>query len=279
MKASLPQPRTAFGRISAELVRRFFAHDVGRDSAALTYYLLFAIFPLLIFSSALIGMLGLDIESTRDVLEEVVPLPVVDIVTNYLAYVTSHPSRNLMIFSLIFSIWFPMRATSCLTHSIRKAFGQDPPKNALKKLFGNFLFSLWLIAAIAVSLFLIVVGRRLLEFVGHYITISDAFISLWSYLRFVMLALVMTVLLATLYMLAQGMRCPLRRVLPGIIFSLCTWMALSAGFSLYVERIAHYAEFYGSIATIVVLLLWLFISASMLILGAEFCAALQKKQD
>ena len=273
------RPRTAFGRIFADLVQRYTTHDVARDSAALTYYLLFAIFPLLIFISALVGMLGLNLQSTMLFLDEVLPAPVADTVENYLEFVTRNPSRNLMIFSMVFSIWFPMRATNCLTHSIRKAFGQTPPASALRKQFGNFLFSLWLILSISVSLFLILVGRRLLEFVGRFITISPLFITLWTNLRFVVLALVMMVLLAVLYMLAQGSRCPLSRVLPGILFSLCTWLLLSGAFALYVERVAHYAELYGSIATVVVVLLWLYISATMLIIGAEFNGALLQYQQ
>ena len=57
MKPIRSRPRTAFGRIAAAMVRRYYAHDVARDSAALTYYLLFAIFPLLIFISTLLGAL------------------------------------------------------------------------------------------------------------------------------------------------------------------------------------------------------------------------------
>lgn len=56
-------PRTAAGQITVQLVRRYYLHDVGRDSAALTYYLLFALFPLLVFISTLLGILKLDVDS------------------------------------------------------------------------------------------------------------------------------------------------------------------------------------------------------------------------
>ena len=52
-------PRTHAGRLAADMVLRYYTHDVARDSAALTYYLLFAIFPLLIFISTLLGLLEL----------------------------------------------------------------------------------------------------------------------------------------------------------------------------------------------------------------------------
>ena len=51
-------PRTAAGQITVQLVRRYYLHDVGRDSAALTYYLLFALFPLMVFVSTLLGILS-----------------------------------------------------------------------------------------------------------------------------------------------------------------------------------------------------------------------------
>ena len=273
-KYSVWQPRSTFGQVISSLFDRFVRHDIARDSAALTYYLLFAIFPLLIFISTMVGIFGLNLESTMAFLDDVVPAAVAEIAENYLIYVSTHPSRNLMIFSLIFSIWFPMRATSCLTHSLRKAYGRLMPQSRGKMHLSHFLFSLLLIVTISLSLLLILVGRRLLEFVGRFVVISPLFITLWSSLRFVVLALLMVIMLAILYMLAQETRCPLSYVLPGILGSLCAWMLLSGAFSYYVEHRAHYAELYGSIATIVVVLLWLYMSAMVLLCGAEFNAIL-----
>jgi membrane protein len=122
MKTSkLYAPRTGFGRLAGDMIRRYYVHDVARDSAALTYYLLFAIFPLLIFVSTLLGVLELDIASITAVLAPILPSDVVDIIRTYLEYVAANQSRQLLWFSLVFSIWFPMRSTGCLMHSLRKA--------------------------------------------------------------------------------------------------------------------------------------------------------------
>ena len=66
-------PRTALGQTAAQMIRRYYLHDVARDSAALTYYLLFAIFPLLIFVSTLLGILELDVDSIVTGLRQIVP--------------------------------------------------------------------------------------------------------------------------------------------------------------------------------------------------------------
>ena len=267
-------PRTGFGRLAADMVQRYYAHDVARDSAALTYYLLFAIFPLLIFISTLLGLLELDIAYITSVLEPLFPADVLNVVRSYLEYVPANPSRQLLWFSLVFSIWFPMRASGCLMHSLRKAFGRSAPESLWRSQLRILLFTVWLIVVIAVTLCLVVVGRTVLEFVGRFVSVTEAFITAWSSLRFVVLALVMVVTLVLLYMLSQGQRRPLREVLPGVASSLAAWMVLSMAFSYYVEHVGQYSVLYGSIATVIVVLLWLYMSGQVLILGAEFSAAL-----
>ena len=269
MKTSkLYAPRTGFGRLAGDMIRRYYVHDVARDSAALTYYLLFAIFPLLIFVSTLLGVLELDIASITAVLAPILPSDVVDIIRTYLEYVAANQSRQLLWFSLVFSIWFPMRSTGCLMHSLRKAFGRSAPENILLGQLRTLLFTIWMIFVIGLTLALVVVGRRALYF------LSETFISVWGYLRFIILGLVMAISLGILYQLALGQRRPLREVLPGVGSSLAAWLLLSMAFSYYVENMARYAQLYGSIATIVVVLLWLYMSGQVLILGAELSASL-----
>ena len=88
----------------------------------------------------------------------------------------------------------------------------------------------------------------------------------------------MVVTLVVLYMLSQGQRRPLREVLPGVASSLAAWMVLSMAFSYYVEHVGQYSVLYGSIATVIVVLLWLYMSGQVLILGAEFSAALTEEK-
>lgn len=275
MKTSkLYAPRTGFGRLAGDMIRRYYVHDVARDSAALTYYLLFAIFPLLIFVSTLLGVLELDIASITAVLAPILPSDVVDIIRTYLEYVAANQSRQLLWFSLVFSIWFPMRSTGCLMHSLRKAFGRSAPENILLGQLRTLLFTIWMIFVIGLTLALVVVGRRALYFLSGFLPLPETFISVWGYLRFIILGLVMAISLGILYQLALGQRRPLREVLPGVGSSLAAWLLLSMAFSYYVENMARYAQLYGSIATIVVVLLWLYMSGQVLILGAELSASL-----
>ena len=261
-------------RLVGQMVSRYYEHDVARDSAALTYYLLFAIFPLLIFISVLVGAMKLDVEGITRFLTNVAPPAVAGIVKSYLTYVTGNVSRQLLWFSLVFSIWFPMRATSCLMHSLRKAFGYGRPSSIWGSVLRTLIFAVLLIFTIALTLLLSMVGRRALHLISSKGSIPEWFITAWSYLRFVLMALVMAFMLAALYMLAVGRMLPAYRVLPGIVISLAAWLLVSMAFSYYVEHFARYAVLYGSIATIVVVLLWLYWSGAVLIMGAELNGAI-----
>lgn len=88
------------------MVRRYFDHHVGRDSAALTYYLLFALFPLLIFLSNLVGIMSVDISGFLYEIRAFIPQEALDIIEQYFTYVSRDSSPRLLWFSLIFPFTF-----------------------------------------------------------------------------------------------------------------------------------------------------------------------------
>ena len=256
------------------LIRRYFDHHVARDSAALTYYLLFALFPLLIFLNNLVGLLSFDVEGLLLELSAVIPRDVVDLLRQYLGYVSRVSSRTLLWFSLVFTIYFPYRAVNALFLSVRKAYDAGAPAQFLRQQLRVLLYTVLFIVAIPLSVLASTIGRRALDFVADYIYLSDRVIGLWNWLRFVILGAVLFAMITLLYVLALDAHSVRRGILPGVVASLVAWVALSMLFSLYVEHAANYSVIYGSIGTIIVLLLWLYLSATMLIMGAEFNSVL-----
>lgn len=261
------------------LVRRYFDHRVARDSAALTYYLLFALFPLLIFLSNLVGYFAVDIEGFLSGLHTIIPSEVLKLLIQYLRYVSRTSSQTMMMFSLVFSIWFPMRAANALLLSVRKAYGMGRPTHFLRHQVKVFLYTICLILMVFLSLVLVTVGRSVLDFCVRHLRVdailTEGFIELWSTLRFLLLGVIVFLAITALYALAQETRC-VHYIWPGVLLSLVAWMVLSLLFSFYVENAANYSVIYGSIGAIIVLLLWLYLTATMMILGAEFNSVLME---
>lgn len=268
--------RSPLIRGAGMLVRRYFDHRVARDSAALTYYLLFAIFPLLVFLSNLVGIFAVDLRAALRELSAFIPVEVIDIAEQYLMDISAASSRTMLSFSLVFSLYFPMRAVNLLFLSMRKAYGMGRPTQFLRHWVKVLLYTLCLLLALLLSLILATVGNSILRFISRYFYLSETFITLWNILRFVLLGLIAFLVLAALYAFLQEDRRIIFHVWPGVLGSLAAWITLSVLFSLYVESIGRYSVLYGSIGTIIVLLLWLYLTATVLIMGAEFNAVFQQ---
>ena len=264
-------------RTAGELIRRYNFHDVGQQSAAMAYYLLFTIFPMLIFLSSLLGILKLDVEAVRGLLAHVLPKTVLDLCETYLQYVSHTASATILGFSLVFSIYFPMRAANCLVRCVRRAYGLRRPERPVRYRLRLLVFTLYLIVVIVAALALMTLGEKvLLFFVGH-MELSQGLLRIWNSLRFVILALLLFATLGILYGMSQDRRQPALYILPGALCALVAWMLLSVGFSFYVENFANYSVIYGTLGAVIVLLVWLFLSAATLIMGAEVNGMIQQR--
>lgn len=261
------------------IVNNFFEHNVGKNAAALAYYLLFALFPLLIFISNLLGLLDLDVNAITQALQQVLPKDIVEIVGSYLDYVSHTSSHSLLWFALVFSVWFPMRAAKGLMDDVRLAYNLKKPKHPITYTLRQLAYTIILLIVVALTLLFSALGEQVISFLAdlipnEHLQISDYLLALWKHLRFLLIGLLMFAALGTLYAASLDKRQPIKTILPGITVALFSWMAVSIGFSFYVDNFASYSVIYGTLGAVIVLLMWLYITAAILIMGAEVNAAL-----
>lgn len=269
-----------FNAILRHMFINYFEHNVAQNAASLAYNLLFAIFPMLIFLSNLLGMLDLNVYAVTDAIRQVMPGEAVGIIESYLEYVSGNSSHALLWFAFVFSIWFPMRAAKGIMNDVRQAYGLGNPPNFWLYVFRQLIYTVVLLIVVVLTLLLSVVGERFLTYLNTLIPeknmrISGYLLGVWQYLRFIPVALLMSVALGTLYVVSLDKREKVRSVLPGIVFALILWMIVSIVFSFYVEKYATYTLIYGTLGAIMIFMIWLYLSAIILILGAELNAALK----
>ena len=267
MELKLPRSRVLRGAYL--MVQRYLRHNVGIQSAALAFYLLFMLFPFLIFISALLGLLRLDVAGILLALGEILPRGVADLIEVYLTYVSRNPSPHLMVFGLVFSIYFPMRATNSLMRSVRTAYHLGPPRGPARHVLKTLLYTVMLIVTIAAALALMTVGDRVLSYAVVHFRLPGFVAEAWARLRFPAVAVLCYFALFFLYAMAQDGRQPWRNIWPGTLAALTAWMAVSWLYAFYVDNIANYSLLYGSIGTVIALLMWLYMSSVVLIMGAE----------
>jgi len=267
-------PETRVLRLLCQMVRRYLRHRVATTGAALAFYLLFTLFPFLIFVSALLGMLRLDVAAILAALGEILPRQILELAELYLNHVGENSSVRLLVFGLVFSVYFPMRATNLLLRAVRTAYHLGPPRRAVLHWVRTLTYTLLLIAAIALTLVLLSVSDRALRYAVTQLGLPPLAAWLWDRLRFPLIGAAGFFALFFLYAAAQDTRQPWRNIWPGSLAALAGWMTISWLYAWYVENIAHYSALYGSIGAVIVLMIWLHLGAAVLILGAELNGAI-----
>ena len=262
------------------VIQNFFEHNVGKNAAALAYYLLFALFPMLIFLSNLLGLLDLNISEIIQILQRFLPKDVVGIVESYLDHVSHTSSQSMLWFALVFTVWFPMRAAKGLMDDVRLAYHLGKPAHPVSYTIRQLVYTVVLLIVVGLTLLFSTLGKQVLGYLNHLIPektlrISDYLLTIWQYLRFIPVGALMFAALGTLYAASLDKRQPWEEMLPGITAALLSWIVVSIGFSIYVENFANYSVIYGTLGAVIVLLMWLYMTAVILILGAELNAALR----
>lgn len=268
--------RKGWQKVILLTIQGYFDNKVGRNAAAMTYYLLFAMFPFFIFVTSLLGLLHLPTLTLDGQITRFLPEDVVAFLNLAIEHITKSSNNALLTFGLVFSVWFPLRAVSNLMEAINDIYGEE--KSGSHSIRTAILTALTIVL-IPAMLLLLLLGERVLGFVGEYIPISAEFITGWSRMRFVPMAAALLFMLSAVYFFSPSKIQKARYILPGAVLSMGVWMLFSLIFSYYVDHMGRYSIIYGSIGVIIALLVWMDWSMIAMLMGAVFNVALKTTYD
>lgn len=268
--------RKGWQKVILLTIQGYFDNKVGRNAAAMTYYLLFAMFPFFIFVTSLLGLLHLPTLTLDGQITRFLPEDVVAFLNLAIEHITKSSNNALLTFGLVFSVWFPFRAVSNLMEAINDIYGEE--KSGSHSIRTAILTALTIVL-IPAMLLLLLLGERVLGFVGEYIPISAEFITGWSRMRFVPMAAALLFMLSAVYFFSPSKIQKVRYILPGAVLSMGVWMLFSLIFSYYVDHMGRYSIIYGSIGVIIALLVWMDWSMIAMLMGAVFNVALKETYD
>lgn len=266
-----------------ELALRYFQDHISSRGAALAYFLLFSMFPLCILFSLVIAQLDINPAAVTTALRPFLPHGVLMTLGNYLVYVQNSYNRSLLLFSIVFSIYFPWRAVKGLMSDIRKAFRQKDDTKSRWYFARELVCTLLIPVSILISLLLVLLGRNVIVFLVGTLSlqamhISEVILSAWESVRFLLAALIMGLALAILYHLAPDRPLPLRQCVPGTVFAIAGWIIAGILFSYYTEHFARYSLIYGTLTAVIVLMLWLYWTGVIFVMGGELNALLAERK-
>ena len=248
-------------------------------SAGVGFYSFLAIFPAL---TALISIYGLafnpqQVQDQLLQLASVMPEQALEILKQQLENLVSTSGGALgwgVAIGILFSLWSAKQGTSSLFTGLDIAYGVKKPRGFLMQNAISLLFTFGAILLVILSMSLIVAFPALVGYLG----LPDWLENLISWTRWVLLAFIVISFLSLIYKFAPARR-PVpetRWVMPGAILATLLWLLASWGFSFYVSNFGNYGEMYGAISAVVVLMLWLFLTSFIILIGAELNSEIVK---
>lgn len=264
--------------IIKELIRRYDRHRLHLISGTLAFFFLLALFPLLIFLNAILGTFDLQLLDLVASLEDLIPQAALDILSGYVSSISS-TSTGLISFSLLATVYSASIAVTSLIHSIHTAYNQRSHRHFILTKLWSLFFTFLIGIALTSSLILPMLGRSFLTFISEYIPISDTIIVLWTNVRWLLTAAIITATLALLYKVIPFTPYKKQSVWPGAVFALIGWMVISLLFSIYVNNYANYSIVYGPLGAVIALMMWLFFTGMIIILGAELNNILDERRN
>ena len=276
-----PSPWNLGGLSVAELGRRVWREieedDITDRGAALAYYFLFALFPTLLFLTALLGMSPLPglMDSLIAYADKALPPAAGDLVKRTLDEIRSGARSGLLSLGVLAALWSGSNGMASIMNALNVAYDVKDPRPWWKRRALAILLTFAFAVLILLALVLLVFGPQVGEAVASGLGMGQLFATTWRVLSVPVVVLCALLGIALVYYLAPAVEQSWRWVTPGSVVALVLWLAMSFGLRQYVSRFANYTATYGSIGGVILLMLWLYLTGVVLLIGAEINAEIE----
>ncbi|GAB2486108.1 YihY/virulence factor BrkB family protein [Jatrophihabitans fulvus] len=275
-------PKAGWFAILKRALKQFKHDDVTDRAAALTYFGVLALFPGMLVLVSVLGLLGKS--TTNKILNnlgEVAPGGVKSFLTTVIAQVQGKAGAASLaaIVGIAVALWSASGYVAAFMRASNAIYEVDEGRPIWKTIPVRVLTTLALVVMLLVSLVLVVVTGPIAEQVGQAFGIGDTAVLVWDIAKWPVLLVVVSLMFTLLYKATPNVKQPkLRWITPGGVLAVVVWVLVSALFAVYVAFSGSYNKTYGSLATVIVFLVWLWITNIAILLGLEFDAETQRER-
>lgn len=262
-----------------QLIFRLIDDGIIGVASQQTYFLILSVFPFIILILNIISFTPLIDPNVLDNVIYYLPKATQDIINSFVSDISVGSSQGLLSISAFLGIWTASSGIKAVMKAINKAYGYKENRSFFKLKLISILFTIALLILIPLVFLTLVFGEAIGNLVFSFFGIEEIFVILWKYMRIIIPLLYMIFTFALLYKFSPCVddrnSIKLRETLPGSIFATLGWMIISLLFSYYVNNFGRYAITYGSLVGVILLLIWLFISSFIIVLGGEINGTLR----
>ncbi|WP_445683350.1 YihY/virulence factor BrkB family protein [Sporosarcina sp. FSL W7-1349] len=262
-----------------ELIVRIKKVDVTGLASQLAFFFLLSLFPLLIFLMTLLPFLNLDQGEVFLFIREYAPESVAQLIEKTVGEVLDNRHGGLLSIGAIATIWSASKGMNALTKALNRSYFAAETRSFLVARGMSVVFTIALIAVLVVALVLPVFGQQIGTLAFSYFGLEEGFLKLWGSIRWIAPPILIFLVFAAVYWVVPNLKIRLKSVIPGAIFSTVGWIVTSLAFSFYVGNYGNYSNTYGSIGAIIVLMMWMYFSAIILMLGGQLNAVMTERKQ
>ena len=261
--------------------REFTADQCTDLAAALTYYAVLSIFPAMIAIISLLGVVGQGERSTDTVLSlinQVAPGGTADVLRGPLEQFSSSPAAGFaLVFGIVLAIWSASGYVGAFSRAMNRIYEIEEGRPFWKLRPVQLGVTIVSILLILIMVVILIVSGPVTDAVGSALGLGETVQIVWSIVKWPILALAAVLIIAILYYATPNAKQPkFRWISMGALVALVTLVIASFLFGLYVTNFSNYDRTYGSLAGVVIFLLWLWIANLALLFGGEFDAELER---
>lgn len=241
--------------------------NISEYAAEVAYFTILSFIPFTLFFLTLIKFTNIEKETLFLVLKEFIPTSVNSTILNIVDDIYSKSVR-IMSFSFVVAIWAAGKGFFSLCKGLRSIYKISTKSNLLLRIVGS-IYTLILIIAIIIFLFLIVLGKKMYIFLMNKFQEVSQIIYFLYKLRIVFSIILMIVIFSLLYKIVANKRNNNFSHIYGAIFASIAWQVISHFISIYIEISKGFTNMYGSLSSIILIMLWIYMCMYIILFGAE----------
>ncbi len=272
-------------RLGTAFVREVFDDDLLGLAAELSYRWLFALFPVMIMLVVMSRFVAesLPIADPTDALLDAVgaqlPAEAAAAIRPQLESVVGEGSLALFSIGLLFTAYAASSGMKALIKALNRAYDLTEVRSFGRRLFIAFALTILLATSVVVFFVLLLGGQQVTHDIARSLGFGDVAIEVFGLARYPLSVLALAFASGFLYWAAPATKVRPRSVIPGVLLFVPCWIGMTLGFGYYITEFSSYGETYGSIAGIIILLLWLYFVALILLLGGELNATIEQYRE
>jgi membrane protein len=263
-------------------VRQFKHHDITDRAAALTYFGVLALFPGLLVLVSILGLVGRS--TTQKVLDNVGQIAPGGVRTFLKAVIDQVQGKQgaasvAAIVGILLAIWSASGYVAAFMRAMNAIYGVDEGRPVWRTAPIRLAITVATLILLVISALMVVLTGRIASQVGQAVGLGHVAVRVWDIAKWPVLLLLVTVMLSLLYWASPNVKqVGPRWITPGGIIAVVVWLIASGAFAVYVAFSGSYNKTYGSLATVIIFLVWLWITNIAILLGAEVNAELQHQR-